>query len=121
MAIARDHPAVALRARSQGANHLVRALTAPLAFTLFEHYPLLRPILTDADLLKSPQWTGLAEFLNSLAVIFASAVTGLEVILGMNRKGPFQNLVRGAVFAPVGVIPQPGVAHPSPVHKLAPQ
>lgn len=98
-------------------------LPALLVFALFEYYPLLRVIylsLTDADLLKSPQWIGLAnytrmfqsaEFLNSLAVtvIFAFAVTGLEVVLGMtlgflmNRKGPFQNLVRGAVFAPVVV------------------
>lgn len=94
-----------------------------LVFALFEYYPLLRVLylsFTDADLLKSPKWVGLTnyarmlhnpEFLNSLAVTagFALAVTGLEVTLGMalgflmNRPGPFQGLVRGAVFAPVVV------------------
>jgi len=126
VAIVRDRPA-APQARPGGSNRLGGALPyllpALLIFALFEYYPLLRVLylsFTDADLLKSPKWVGLAnyarmlqnpEFLNSLVVTlgFALAVTGLEVILGMalgflmNRPGPFQGLVRGAVFAPVVV------------------
>lgn len=127
MAIARDRLTAARKSSSQGrplgrlAGALPYLLPALLIFVLFEYYPLLRVIylsLTDADLLRSPQWVGLAnyarmlqdpEFLNSLRVtaIFVLAVTGLEVVLGMalaflmNRPGPFQGLVRGAIFAPV--------------------
>lgn len=76
--------------------------------------------LTDADLLRSPNWVGLEnyqkmfsnrEFATSLLVttIFAVVVTVAEVILGMalaflmNSKTRFQAFLRGAVFAPVVV------------------
>lgn len=105
------------------AGALPYLLPALLIFALFEYYPLLRVVylsFTNADLINDPQWIGLhnytrmlqnPEFLNSLAVTvtFALAVTGLEVAVGMalgflmNRAGPFQGLVRAAVFAPVVV------------------
>lgn len=98
-------------------------LPALVVFAVFEYYPLMRVVylsLTDADLLRTPNWVGLEnyqrmlanrEFLNAMWVttIFAVVVTLVEVALGMalaflmNLKTRFQTFLRGAIFAPVVV------------------
>lgn len=98
-------------------------LPALAVFVTFTYYPLATVFylsLTDADLLTPPTFVGLENyrllasdpsFLSSLriTVLFAVAITLLEVTLGMalgflmNAKTRVQGLVRGAIFAPVVV------------------
>lgn len=95
-----------------------------LIFIVFTYYPLARVIwmsFTDADMLRpNPTFVGLdnyamllrdGEFWSSLTItmIFAVAVTVLEVVLGMalaflmNAPTRSRSLLRGAVFTPVVV------------------
>ncbi|MDX2006863.1 MAG: sugar ABC transporter permease [Meiothermus sp.] len=127
MAVAHPLPKVSTSAKPTAAERLLGALPyllpALLVFAVFEYYPLMRVIylsLTDADLLRSPNWVGLQnyqamlanrEFVNAMTVttVFALVVTCAEVALGMalaflmNVKTRFQAFLRGAVFAPVVV------------------
>ena len=127
MAVARSLPKTKAASKPGPLEQLVGVLPyllpALLVFVVFEYYPLMRVIylsLTDADLLRAPNWVGLEnyqkmfanrEFVNSMIITttFAVVVTFAEVVLGMalaflmNVKTRFQAFLRGAIFAPVVV------------------